>query len=112
MIIPFVRPERRVPTPQAEERFTQLQHMLTVVGGLPAGAPGDRLRRAVCEAIEADTERLRRERLTRLLADIDGIQDGQRRSAQAGAPADAETSTLLTALGAAVRSLIDGPLGQ
>jgi hypothetical protein len=83
---------------------------LSVVDRFPPGVPGDQFRRGVCEAIEASTAWVRRERLRRLRDAIDDMQLVQRRNSSAGAVTHDGIETLLGALRAALLPLVQDRL--
>ena len=85
------------PAPEhAVALFEGLDHVLRLAHRLPAGSPGDHVRRSVCELIEANSGLERREKLRTLLAVIEEIE--QRRARKLEQSSRALIAQLLTAL--------------
>jgi len=96
--------------PPAAERgvalFEGLDHVLRLAGRLPAGSPGDHVRRSVCELIEANSGLERREKLRVLLEVIDEIEQRRARGPEQSSP------TLIEQLLAALRRDVVPVLGD
>ena len=89
-----------------------LQQMLRVVDRLPAGTPGNELRRGVCEAVEAHTASARRVRLERLLDEIARVPVPRAGTVSGGASAEGGLAAHLAALRAAILPLLGEPHGH
>ena len=88
-------PARPAPE-QALALFEGLDHVLRLADRLPAGSPGDHVRRSVCELIEANSSSERREKLRTLLAVIEEIE--QRRARKLEQSSHTLIAQLLAAL--------------
>jgi hypothetical protein len=91
---------------QALALFEGLDHVLRLADRLPAGSPGDHVRRSVCELIEANSSSERREKLRTLLAVIEEIE--QRRARKL----EQSSHTLIAQLLAALHSDVVPALGD
>ena len=91
---------------QALALFEGLDHVLRLADRLPAGSPGDHVRRSVCELIEANSSSERREKLRTLLAVIEEME--QRRARKL----EQSSHTLIAQLLAALRRDVVPVLGD
>jgi hypothetical protein len=76
--------------------FERFDRLLSLADRFPQGRSRDRLRRSVCESIEAGTVQLRHERLERLLGDVARIT-----------PVDGVEPALISAFRAVVRTILN-----